>query len=66
MIRSIFLMIALFSLIFCKSVTGQNKENTPNILLITLDDMNWDSPCSIAEFVGVVFISGSSWTDYLF
>ena len=43
MIRSIFLMIALFSLIFCKSVTGQNKENTPNILLITLDDMNWDS-----------------------
>ena len=44
MIRSIFLMIALFSLIFCKSVTGQNKENTPNILLITLDDMNWDSP----------------------
>ena len=43
MIRSIVLMIALFSLIFCKSVTGQNKENTPNILLITLDDMNWDS-----------------------
>ncbi|GAA4270525.1 sulfatase family protein [Hyunsoonleella aestuarii] len=43
MIRNIFLLIALFSLVSCKSVNGQNKGNTTNILLITLDDMNWDS-----------------------
>ena len=43
MIRNIFLLITILSLVSCKSVSGQDKGNTPNILLITLDDMNWDS-----------------------
>lgn len=43
MIRNIFLLITIFCLVSCKSVNGQDKGNTPNILLITLDDMNWDS-----------------------
>lgn len=40
--RHIYQLICLVSLLFIGTINAQNTA--PNILLITLDDMNWDSP----------------------